>query len=96
MEQASAASGIDYKFITVCEMLDGGNGTASGGGPNVLETWEIYGCLLSAVNYGELNYTSNDPVKIQLTMKYDNAIQTQGVSGVGAAIGRTLGTTMTG
>jgi len=29
-------------------------------------------------------------------MKYDNAIQTQGVSGVGAAIGRTLGTTMTG
>jgi hypothetical protein len=96
MEQASAASGIDYKFITVCEMLDGGNGTASGGGPNVLETWEIYGCLLSAVNYGELNYTSNDPVKIQLTMKFDNAIQTQGVSGVGAAIGRTLGTTMTG
>ena len=96
MEQASAASGIDYKFITVCEMLDGGNGNASGGGPNVLETWEIYGCLISAVNYGELNYTTNDPVKIQLTMKFDNAIQTQGVSGIGAAIGRTLGTTMTG
>jgi hypothetical protein len=96
MEQASASSGIDYKFITVCEMLDGGNGAGSGGGPNVLETWEIYGCLISAVNYGELNYTSNDPVKIQLTMKFDNAIQTQGVSGVGSAIGRTLGSTMTG
>jgi hypothetical protein len=70
-------------------MLDGGNGANA---PNVLETWEIYGCLVSAVNYGEMNYTSNDPVKIQLTIKYDNAIQTQGVAGVGAAIGRTLGT----
>jgi hypothetical protein len=96
MEQASAASGIDYKFTTVCEMLDGGNGNATGGGPNVLETWEIYGCLLSQVQYGELNYGTNDPVKIQLTVKFDNAIQTQGVAGVGAAIGRTLGTTMTG
>jgi hypothetical protein len=27
MEQSSAASGIDYKFITVFEILDGGNGT---------------------------------------------------------------------
>lgn len=96
MEQASAASGIDYKFITVCEMLDGGNGNAQGGGPNVLETWEIYGCLISAVNYGELNYSTNDPVKIQLTMKFDNAIQTQGVAGVGSSIARTLGSTMTG
>jgi hypothetical protein len=77
-------------------MLDGGNGNATGGGPNVLETWEIYGCLLSQVQYGELNYGTNDPVKIQLTVKFDNAIQTQGVAGVGAAIGRTLGTTMTG
>jgi len=91
MEQASAASGIDYKFITVCEMLDGGNGANT---PNVLETWEIYGCLLSAVNYGEMNYTTNDPVKIALTLKYDNAIQTQGVAGVGAAIGRSLGTSI--
>jgi hypothetical protein len=26
MEQASASSGIDYKFTTRCEVLDGGNG----------------------------------------------------------------------
>jgi hypothetical protein len=96
MEQASAAAGIDYKFTTICEMLDGGNGTATGSGPNVLETWEIYGCLLSQVQYGELNYQTNDPVKIQLTLKFDNAIQTQGVAGVGSAIARAAGTTMTG
>ena len=41
MEQASAASGIDYKFITRLEMLDGGNGAHE---PVVLETWELYGC----------------------------------------------------
>ena len=38
VEMASAASGIDYKFITRCEILDGGNGTST---PTVLETWEL-------------------------------------------------------
>jgi hypothetical protein len=93
MEQSSAASGIDYKFITICEMLDGGNGANE---PNVLETWELYGCLLSQINYGEVNYTSNDPVKIQLTIKFDNAIQTPSGTGVGTLVGRTLGATVTG
>jgi hypothetical protein len=93
MEQSSAASGIDYKFITVCEMLDGGNGVNT---PNVLETWQIYGCLLSQVNYGEVNYTSNDPVKIALTLKFDNAVQTPQGTGIGTLVGRTLGTTVTG
>jgi hypothetical protein len=93
MEQSSAASGIDYKFITVCEMLDGGNGVNT---PNVLETWQIYGCLLSQVNYGEVNYTSNDPVKIALTVKFDNAVQTPQGTGIGTLVGRTLGTTVTG
>jgi hypothetical protein len=93
MEQSSAASGIDYKFITVCEMLDGGNGANQ---PNVLETWELYGCLVSQVNYGEVNYTSNDPVKITLTIKFDNAIQSPTNTGIGTLVGRTLGTTVTG
>lgn len=93
MEQSSAASGIDYKFITICEMLDGGNGANT---PNVLETWEMYGCLISQVNYGEVNYTSNDPVKIALTVKFDNAVQTPQGVGIGTLVGRTLGSTVTG
>ena len=94
MEQASAAAGIDYKFITRIEMLDGGNGIST---PNVLETWEIYGCYVSQVNYGEVNYASGtDLVKIAMTIKYDNAVQTPDGSGVGGYVGRLNGETATG
>lgn len=93
MEQSSAASGIDYKFITRCEMLDGGNGANA---PTVLETWELYGCLISQVNYGEVNYATNDPVKIAMTIKYDNGIQTPIGTGIGSIVARTLGSTITG
>ena len=46
-EQCSAAAGVDYKFTTRIEMLDGGNGQD---GVNVLETWEVYGCYLVSAN----------------------------------------------
>jgi hypothetical protein len=93
MEQASAASGIDYKFTTRCEVLDGGNGTST---PVVLETWEIYGCYLKGVNYNDLNYGSSEAVTISMTMAFDNALQTPIGSGVGASIGRTVGDVITG
>ncbi len=92
-EQASASSGIDYKFVLKFEMLDGGNGNNAA---NVLETWEIYGAFLSQVNYGEMDYSSNEPVTIALTVTYDNAVQTPDESGVGTAVGRSLGTLITG
>lgn len=93
MEQSSASSGIDYKFITRLEQLDGGNGANQ---PTVLETWELYGCLLSNVDYQTVNYATNDPVTIQITIKIDNAIQTPVGSGVGATVTRALGTVVTG
>ena len=93
MEQASASSGIDYKFTTRCEILDGGNGSSE---PVVLETWEMYGCFIAEANYGDLNYGSNEPVTIGMTMRFDNAIQTPIGSGVGATVGRTLGDVITG
>jgi hypothetical protein len=92
-EQASAASGIDYKFTTRIEMLDGGNGTST---PNVLETWECYGCYVLSANYGNMAYNANEDVKIALTIKYDNAIQSPQGTGVGTVVGRTLGTLTTG
>lgn len=88
MEQSSASSGSDYKFTTKLEMLDGGNGANE---PNVLETWEIYGCYLANVNYGDMNYGSSEPVTVSMTLRYDNAVQTPIGSGVGAEVGRTLG-----
>jgi hypothetical protein len=93
MEQASASSGIDYKFVTKCEILDGGNGLST---PTVLETWEMYGCFLTSANYGDLNYGESAPVTIALTMRFDNALQTPLGSGVGTPVGRTLGDVVTG
>ena len=94
MEQASAASGIDYKFVTMFEVLDGGNGTDT---PTVLETWEIYGCYLQTVNYNDANYaTGTEPMNISLTIRFDNALQTPNGSGVGATVGRTVGDVATG
>jgi hypothetical protein len=71
-EQASAAGGVDYKFQTRLEMLDGGNGTHDA---KVLETWLISGCYLQTVNYNELAYAESTPMEIALTIEYDNAIQ---------------------
>lgn len=88
VEQASAATGQDYKFQTNIEILDGGNGTAT---PIVLETWECYGCYLKTANYGSLNYGSNEIATIALTIRYDNAVQSPLSSGVGTSIGRVLG-----
>jgi hypothetical protein len=72
MEQSSAASGYDYKFTLVFDMLDGGNGKIT---PNVLESWELGGCFLSQVDYGDMNYATNEPATINLTIRFDNAIQ---------------------
>lgn len=79
MEQASASSAIDYKFITTLEILDGANGTVE---PTVLETWQLYGCFLNQVQYDQNDYGSNDPLMITISIRYDNAIQTTG-GGVG-------------
>ena len=92
-EQSSAASGIDYKFLLRYEVLDGGNGANQ---PNVLETWELYGCQLSTVDYGDMDYGTSDAAEITLTVRFDNAIQVPTGSGVGTVVGRTLGTLTTG
>ena len=99
MEQASARSGIDYKFQANIEMMDGGNGNLE---PSILEKWELYGCFLSSVDYGEANYANNEPMTVALTVKYDNAVQFAGANGagaergIGALVGRTLGEAVTG
>jgi hypothetical protein len=93
LEMASAASGIDYKFLTKIQILDGGNGATA---VNVLETWELYGCYLKGANYGDLNYGTNEAATIELSIAYDNANQSPEAAGVGAVIGRTIGDVVTG
>ena len=92
-EQSSAASGIDYKFTTRIEMLDGGNGASA---PGVLETFELYGSYVESVNYNTLAYATSDPATITLTVRYDNAVQTPQGTGIGTALTRTIGSLSTG
>jgi hypothetical protein len=88
VEQASAATGQDYKFQTNIEILDGGNGQLA---PSVLETWELYGCFLKSANYNTLNYGASEAVTVGLTIAYDNAIQSPLTAGVGTNVGRAFG-----
>jgi hypothetical protein len=96
LEQSSAASGIDYKFTTVFEVLDGGNGANA---PIALETWTILGCYLQGVNYNDANYGSGtEPMTVSMTIRYDNALQTLTGEdvGVGASIPLTVNNVATG
>jgi len=93
LEMASAASGIDYKFTTRYEVLDGGNGAAT---PVVLETWELYGCYLSQADYGTTSYADSKPMQIAMTIVYDNANQVPNGTGVGSTIARTVNDVVTG
>jgi len=82
-EQSGAASGIDYKFLTRIEILDGGNGANT---PNTLETFELYGCFVQNANYNSLAYSANEPVTVTLSIRFDNAIQTPQGEGIGTAV----------
>ena len=87
LEQSSAASGIDYKFTTVFEVLDGGNGANQ---PIPLETWTILGCYLQGVNYNDANYGSGtEPMTVSMTIRYDNALQT--LTGADVGVGANVG-----
>lgn len=90
VEQASAATGQDYKFQINYEILDGGNGVLT---PNVLETWELYGCFIQAANYNNMNYATNEAATIALTVRFDNAVQSPLSGGLGVQVGRAFGGT---
>ena len=94
MEQASARSGIDYKFTTRIEVLDGGNGS----GTNfTLETFELYGCFVQNADYGDANYSTNEHMTVALSIVYDNLSQfaagaaaVSPIGGIGGAVARTV------
>jgi len=81
-EQSSAAAAGDYKFTLRIEMLDGGNGTNTA---TVLETWLCYGCYLESTNWQTLDYKEQGPAMIDLSIRFDNAVQTNPTNAIGAA-----------
>ena len=87
-EQSGAASGVDYKFRMRVEILDGGNGAYE---PVTLESFEYLGCFIKQVTYQGGDYTSNDPLDIEMTISIDNAIQLEAPGGAASGIGLDVG-----
>jgi hypothetical protein len=65
--QSSVRAGGGYKFGMAIQNLDGSQPA------EVLDSWQLGGCYISNVNYGENNYATSDPLQISITIKYDNA-----------------------
>jgi len=75
-DQASAISGGAYKFNMQIETLDGNN-TA----PVVFDTWDLAGCFITQVQYGDLNYADSTMVQVTMTIRYDQAAHLMGAEG---------------
>ena len=66
--QSSALAGANYKFQMLIQTLDGGNDNVQ-----VIDTWSINGAFLASVAYGDMDYGSNEAVKITMSIMYDAA-----------------------
>ena len=66
--QSSVRAGAGYKFTTRVETLDGGNPT-----PGVLDTFELSGCYITNIQYGDMAYASSEQVQVTVQIQYDNA-----------------------
>jgi hypothetical protein len=65
--QSSIKAGAGYKFGMAIENLDGSQPA------EVLDSWQLAGCYIQNVNYGENNYATSDPLQITVAIKFDNA-----------------------
>jgi len=72
LEQTAFAAGINYKFVTIIETMDGGNDT-------VVESWTLEGCFLENITFSELDYSESGFQTIQLSIRYDNATMGDGL-----------------
>lgn len=66
--QSSSRAGAGYKFQMKVETLDGANPT-----PGILDTFELAGCFIQNIQYGEMAYASSDQVQMTVSVRYDNA-----------------------
>lgn len=68
--QAAAPAGANFKFTMLLQTLDG-----TMGDDNVLEQWNLEGCYIQQVQYGDMDFSSSEPMMMTLTIRYDNATQ---------------------
>lgn len=71
--QTSPLAGSNYKFDMRVETMDGGN-------DGILEAWNLEGCFLQNVNYGDFDYKDTSGyLTINMTIRFDNATQEGGL-----------------
>jgi hypothetical protein len=59
----------------------------------------LIGCYVTDITYQQVDYSSSEALDISLSIKFDNAIQTDTAGnpiGIGTSVGRTLGSLATG
>lgn len=71
-EQTAFAAGVNYKFTTYIEVMDGGNDV-------VVETWTLEGCFIQAIDYSDLEFSDSQYQTITMTIRFDNATQADGL-----------------
>lgn len=71
-EQTGYLSGINYKFTTLIEIMDGGNDV-------VIEAWTLEGCFVESFEFSGLDYSQSDFATIDLNISYDNATMADGL-----------------
>jgi hypothetical protein len=75
--QSSAMSAGSFKFKTEIETLDGTNGPTANQAEQVnamvLERWNLLGCHITNIRYGDNAYSASEPVQITVSIRFDNA-----------------------
>lgn len=64
LEQTGFASGINYKFTTIIQKMDGSN-------DGVLQSYVLEGCWLTSVSESGLDYANSGVNSITLNIQYD-------------------------
>lgn len=75
----SAATGTDYKFATIIEQLDGNEG--------VVSAWLLESCWFKQVQFGDMDWSSSEAVKITISLRYGHARNVTSGEGYGTAQG---------
>lgn len=71
-EQTSAIAGSNYKFGLEIHTLGGGL-------QEELESWQLYGCWITNVDWPDGDYTNTDDFQlITMTVRFDNAVHLAG------------------
>ena len=86
--QSASRSGSAYKFQFTLESLDGASPT-----PGVLDKFELAGCYIQNINYGDMAYGSSEQVQVTVSIRYDNA-EIYDAAGNATLTGETLDQTL--